>query len=188
MTTNISIMPPPTQKTDALAIWSLILGILSYVCLGPLAAIPAIICGHIARSKIKSSAESLGGSGMALAGLILGYVGLMIFVLAIIVGIVAGTVMPSLTRARAKAQTMSCINNLKQIEIAKSMWMIEHDDQTEATPPVTELDPYIQNGFQSLQCPQDGTYTVNPCSTPPECSIPEHSLTLEDSAATPDAR
>jgi len=176
MTTNISIVPPPTQKTDALAIWSLVLGILSYVCLGPLAAIPAIICGHIARSKIKSSAESLGGSGMALAGLILGYVDMVIFVLAI-GGIVTGLAMPPLARARANAQTMICINNLKQIEIAKSMWMIEHDDQTEATPPVSELD--IPNGFQSLQCPQDGTYTVNPCGTPPECSIPEHILTTE---------
>ncbi|MCX7005865.1 MAG: DUF4190 domain-containing protein [Kiritimatiellaeota bacterium] len=54
-----------------LAIWSLVLGLL------PLRAIPAISCGHLARSRIKRAAGALSGRGLALTGIILGYVGLM---------------------------------------------------------------------------------------------------------------
>src|SRR3989338_10971030 len=62
-----------SNVTEPLAIWSLVLGILSWFPLGPIAAIHAIVCGHIARRKIKESNNTLAGDGMALAGLILGY-------------------------------------------------------------------------------------------------------------------
>jgi hypothetical protein len=63
-------------KNSSLAIWSLVLGILSPFCCGFISAIPAIILGHIGRSEIRKSNGRLTGSGMALAGLILGYVGI----------------------------------------------------------------------------------------------------------------
>jgi hypothetical protein len=50
---------------------------------GPLSGIPAIILGHVARSRINRSGEQ--GAGLALAGLILGYVGLVLTVILIIV-------------------------------------------------------------------------------------------------------
>ena len=43
-------------KTSGLAIWSLVLGILSLACFTIFAAIPGVICGHKALSKIKRSA------------------------------------------------------------------------------------------------------------------------------------
>jgi len=36
---------------------------------------PAVICGHIAWSKIRKSGAALRGKGIATAGLILGYIG-----------------------------------------------------------------------------------------------------------------
>lgn len=57
------------------------LGILSVVCLGVFAGIPAIICGHSARSKIQREPGRFSGAGMALAGLILGYVSVAIAVM-----------------------------------------------------------------------------------------------------------
>lgn len=69
------------RKTSAGAVWALVLGILG-MCLGPFGAVPAVICGHVSRSKIKGSGGHLSGDRMALAGLILGYVSL--FVVAII--------------------------------------------------------------------------------------------------------
>ena len=62
------------QETSALAIVSLVFGILTFICLGFLGAIPAIICGHIALSKIKRS-NFLSGRGLAMSGTILGYTG-----------------------------------------------------------------------------------------------------------------
>ena len=37
-------------------------------------AIPAVICGHVARAKIRRSGGGLGGKGIATAGLVLGYI------------------------------------------------------------------------------------------------------------------
>ena len=62
--------------TSVLAIWSLVLGILGLALLGPITGIPAVICGHMARSRIRKSNGELTGSGMALAGLITGYIGI----------------------------------------------------------------------------------------------------------------
>jgi uncharacterized membrane protein HdeD (DUF308 family) len=72
---------PPS--TDALAIVALVLGIFPLF-----SGIPAIICGHISRSRIKKSEGRLGGAGMALAGCILGYAWLTLigtFILAVII-------------------------------------------------------------------------------------------------------
>ncbi|HUU09994.1 MAG TPA: DUF4190 domain-containing protein, partial [Phycisphaerae bacterium] len=63
---------PPAAKTNGLAIASLILGILSMICLGALAGIPAVICGHVAMGRIRASGE--GGRGMAIGGLVMGYI------------------------------------------------------------------------------------------------------------------
>lgn len=65
----VSYVPPPH---DTLATTSLVLGLLGLFCLGPLTGIPAIICGHLAGRRIAQSQGRIGGSGMALAGFVLG--------------------------------------------------------------------------------------------------------------------
>ena len=74
--------PPP--KTNPLATISLIAGVVQFVCFYFIGAIVAIVTGHIARSQIRRSNGTQGGAGMALAGIILGYVGLVLSVLAAI--------------------------------------------------------------------------------------------------------
>jgi hypothetical protein len=59
------------QKNNTLAVVSLVLGIVSYFALPVIGAIGAIICGHLARAEIKRTGEA--GDGMAVAGLVLGY-------------------------------------------------------------------------------------------------------------------
>lgn len=68
------IAPMVQPKDSTMAIVSLICGIGAYVILPFLAAIAAIIFGHIAKNEIKNSGGMIKGSGMATAGLILGYV------------------------------------------------------------------------------------------------------------------
>src|SRR5215475_8691840 len=60
-------------QTDGKATASLVFGILSVLCFGVLAGIPAIILGHLSRGEVKRSMGRLTGAGMALAGLIMGY-------------------------------------------------------------------------------------------------------------------
>jgi uncharacterized protein DUF4190 len=67
-------------RTDGLAIGSLICGILSLVCfwplcLGILLGPAAAIMGFISRQRVAASGGTVGGSGIALAGLVLGIVG-----------------------------------------------------------------------------------------------------------------
>ncbi len=76
-------VPQTVPRTPPVAIWSLILAVLSFTCGWLVTAIPAVICGHIARAKIRKSGGALGGRGIATAGLILGYIALMLGVLGI---------------------------------------------------------------------------------------------------------
>lgn len=70
------------MKTNhPLAIWALVLGILSLYCLGIAAAVPAVICGYIARSQIRSEPNRFEGGGMATAGIIIGMLSIAINVL-----------------------------------------------------------------------------------------------------------
>jgi len=75
-----------TPDNNTLAIASLVLGILS-LFFYMITAIPGIITGHMARSRIKNNPHQYSGKGMALAGLIISYI--MLFLsLAVIVSMV----------------------------------------------------------------------------------------------------
>src|SRR6266545_5742431 len=75
--------PRPAPRTAPTAIWSLVLAVVSFFCGWLLTAIPAVICGHVARSKIRKSGGALGGMGIATAGLIVGYIALALGVMGI---------------------------------------------------------------------------------------------------------
>jgi len=46
-----------------------------------------------------------------------------------IIAILAALLLPALARAKAKAQRISCVNNLKQVGLAFRTWAIDNDDQ-----------------------------------------------------------
>jgi hypothetical protein len=71
--TSYTPAPMPVTKTSTMAIVSLIAGIAGWSLVPFLGSIVAIITGHMAQSEIKKSAGTVTGKGMAVAGLILGY-------------------------------------------------------------------------------------------------------------------
>jgi len=111
------------QKTSGLAIASLVLGISSFACLGPLCGIPAIITGHIALSKTRGGPHAPGGMGMAIAGLVLGYANILVMMLALMT---LPIMLPALARAREAARRASCANNMKQVGLVFKMFASEH--------------------------------------------------------------
>lgn len=74
-------VPPRPPGTNALAIASLACGVGQFFGLLLLGTIPAIVCGHMARRQIRRTGEE--GTGLALAGLILGWIGLALTVVLI---------------------------------------------------------------------------------------------------------
>src|SRR5213078_3803820 len=60
---------PSVPRTAPIAIWSPVLAILFFTGGWLFTAIPAVICGHIARSKIRKSGGALRGIRIATAGL-----------------------------------------------------------------------------------------------------------------------
>ena len=134
--TQSNQLPPPisgisnapsavVKKNEPLSIWSLVLGIISLVgCAfgGFLAGIPAVICGHIGLSRIKRL-PSLGGRGMAIAGLITGYLGILSLPIA------ASLALPAITGAVDRGKATQMLNNMRQICLTVQLAQVDGDTE-----------------------------------------------------------
>ena len=137
--------PSGAVQTSPLALWSLVLGLLSFPLLG-LTAIPAVICGHLARGRIKRSAGALGGGGLAIAGLITGYLMTAVIMLATFAGVTA----PLVIKQRKKGNQIEAVNNLKCIGLVLLQFEADYgkypDDSTAAVvAEITETEPVTGN-------------------------------------------
>jgi len=82
--------PTTTPQTNGLAIASLVLGIAGIaMCLGPFGSVPALITGYKGRNEIDQGGGVQGGRSMAVAGIILGWVGLGLLALGIVIVVLA---------------------------------------------------------------------------------------------------
>lgn len=108
-------VPAADAKTDNKAVISLVLGILSLTIFSILAGLPAVILGHISRSNIQKSMGRLKGEGIALAGLIMGYLSLMTIPMILIIAAIA---IPNLLRARMAANEASAVGSIRTINVA----------------------------------------------------------------------
>jgi hypothetical protein len=74
-------------RTNGFAVAALVLGIVSVVaCFLVVPSLLAVIFGAVALNQIKQQPTAYSGRGMAIAGLVLGLVGLAIFVLVVAFG------------------------------------------------------------------------------------------------------
>lgn len=103
------------QETSGKATASLICGILAYLILPFLAAIPAIILGHLALSDIKKTAGRLKGNGLAIAGMVMGYAQVVFLPVILIIAAIA---IPNLLRARMAANEASAVGTLRNYNTA----------------------------------------------------------------------
>ena len=80
-------MNAPMRQTSTLAVVSLVFGILGWTLLPFLGSLVAVVCGHLARGEIRRAQGALEGDGMAVAGLVLGYLVIGLSVLAVMAAI-----------------------------------------------------------------------------------------------------
>jgi type IV pilus assembly protein PilA len=112
-------MPPGNAGTSGKAIGSLVCGILFFFL--P-AAIVAVVLGHLSLSEIRQSAGRLAGRGMAVAGLVFGYLGLSFIPILII----AAIAIPNLLRANMAANEALAVGSLRRINTACVTYATDH--------------------------------------------------------------
>ena len=134
------------SKVSGLAITSLVLGILGLFSCG-ITALVGLVLGIVALVNIKNSQGRLSGTGLAIAGTAVS--GLFLLMLPIY----AAMLLPALSKAKERAQTINCVNNVKQLCLAAIIYANEHNDQL---PPATNWCETMQPNVGSarvFQCP-----------------------------------
>ena len=114
--------PALAEETSGKAVASLILGIINVFPL----CIVAIILGHISLSEIKKSAGRLKGRGLAIAGLVMGYLGVAAIPLVLILAAIA---IPNLLRAKIFANEAAAAGNVRNIVTAEVSYATTHPQQ-----------------------------------------------------------
>lgn len=141
------------QQTSGLAITSLVCGILGIISLGILAILtflPAIICGHMALGQIGKSAGRIKGSGLAIAGLVMGYMQAVLAVISVI-AILAGLALPAFGAVKEQALQAKALSNAKQLAVGCRIYAGEHDGKFPAK--LEDLVPEIIPDAKILLCP-----------------------------------
>lgn len=117
---------PVSQTTSGLAVTSLVLGILGFCSLG-LTALAGFVLGLVSLRKIKRSGGRLAGRGLAIAGTLVSAVAMLtILTLVLLFAYQHERIGPNGPKIRGNAQTMQCVNNLKQITLVAHVYSSEH--------------------------------------------------------------
>ena len=87
----VQVYQPPAS-TNSLARAALVLGVAEFFTMG-LTAIPAIICGHMAKREMRQTGQR--GDGLATSGLVLGYMAVIFWGILIALSIVGAVISAS---------------------------------------------------------------------------------------------
>ena len=147
------VIAPPAEppRTSGLAIASLVCGILG-LCTG-ITALVGLVLGIVALVKISRNEDRIGGKGLAIAGTCVS--GCVLALLLLMIPIELAVMLPALSQAKSKAQTIMCQNQLKQQALAVHMYA---DDNIGVLPAggkwCDALKPYL-GAFSVFHCPAD---------------------------------
>src|SRR5215471_2882162 len=94
-----------------------------------------------------------------------------VLIVGALLGIAAAVLVPALSHDYHGGQRPSCINNLRQICMAKEQWAKESHKTTNDAPTWDDLRGYLKP--KPWKCPNGGTYTIGRIGELPICSIPK---------------
>jgi len=137
---NLPAAPLAPPKTSGIAIASLVLGVMG-MC--GVTAIVGLVLGIVSVAQINKSQGQLKGPGLAIAGIIVSAVFLLLM---------PAMLLPALAKAKAKAQSIQCVNNVRQISLAV---ILQANANTNTLPAAASWCDAIQAGVGSpaaFQC------------------------------------
>jgi hypothetical protein len=143
--------PQPPARTSGMAIASLILGILGFFTCG-ITALVGLILGIVALSGIKKSNGAVSGSGLAISGICVSGIFLLMIPLWV------AMMVPAFSTAKGRAQSVMCINNLRQVSVQARVYATDNGDHL---PAAAKWSDALSNGVSRptvFACPtQPGT-------------------------------
>ena len=86
----VSSPPPPyypeQRKTNGTATAGFVLSLLGFLCCGPLLGVPGLILSIVALTQINKNPQTEGGKGLAIAGIVIGVISIIAFVVLLFSG------------------------------------------------------------------------------------------------------
>ncbi|WP_009959511.1 DUF4190 domain-containing protein [Verrucomicrobium spinosum] len=148
-----SVAPEYHSPTNGLAIAALVMGIISIFTFGlcGIGSIITIVLGHMALTRVRQSGGSLGGKGMAVAGLVMGYASIALA----IVGILASLALPTFTRIQERGNITKSISNVRQLVTACKIYALDHEGKYPDNLDALVTDGILEQEVYSslLRCP-----------------------------------
>ena len=99
-----------------------------------------------------------------------------IMIVVAIIGLLAAVAIPNLVKARKDAQKQSCINQLKAIDGAKSIWALEMKKTDSDVPTEADLVGPGKTFDKKPECSAGGTYDFRSVGEKPTCSVAGHTI------------
>ncbi|MFH0794382.1 MAG: DUF4190 domain-containing protein [bacterium] len=123
--------PAPTSapRTSPKAIWSLVLGILGLVCFSILTGIPAIVLGILALKDIRRDPARLAGSGLAIAGIVVGALS------TVTVFLLAAIAVPNFLEAQVRSKVSRVKADLRMLATGLESYRVDNNSYPVGTTP-----------------------------------------------------
>jgi competence protein ComGC len=129
-----------------------------------------IFDAYAVAQKINKGEIVPSSGGASLAALVL----IVVLIAISMVGCLAAIAIPNFVRARDLAIKSACMANLRQVEAATAVWVIDTGKGDQDTPTLEDLVPsYLKS---KPICPGGGTYTIGSSSVKPRCSLATHNF------------
>lgn len=92
--------------------------------------------------------------------------------MAAILALILLLAVPNYIRNRQTVQRNVCVEQLSQIDAAKTAWARAEGKPLGVSVPTADLAKHLKKGLIP-KCPAGGAYTLNPVGTPATCSLSE---------------
>ena len=170
---------PPVQQTNGFAVAALVAGIIGLTIFPVFGSVFALIFGYVARSQIKRSQGTQGGTGMAVTGIVLGWIGVVICIV-LIAFLIAGSI--ALFGFTQSDTFDDAVNQGVEVIAEGSL-----DEVTVAEAGCTGIEKYPNLGQDHIEDGATAQYNSNPPTSGPHYAVPaETGFYAPDSGIEPE--